>query len=78
MNFIHALPRVKRHKLSHYNSCSYVGKGLGWGMEGDMEEELDYILTVIRPRNVLQLNNNSASQALEQKDERREDINELL
>ena len=43
-------------------------------MAGDMEEELDYILTVIRPRNVLQLNNNSASQALEQKDERREDI----
>ena len=34
-------------------------------MAGDMEEELDYILTVIRPRNVLQLNNNSTSQALE-------------
>ena len=47
-------------------------------MAGDMEEELDQILTVIRPRNVLQLNNNSASQALEQKDEKREDIKELL
>ena len=39
---------------------------------------LDYILTVIRPRNVLQLNNNSASQALEQKDETQEGTNELL
>jgi len=43
-----------------------------------MEEELNHKLTVIRPRNVLQLNNNSASQTLEQKDETWEGANELL